>query len=233
MKKSPKVILIITIVSVVILATSYLYSISYHRADEISKEIFTSGSVTIEQENSVYIIFPPNQADINKGLIFYPGYKVEAIGYLPLLQQIAKKGITCVLVDMPLQMPMLGINAADEVYSLVPAIDQWYICGHSNGGDKAIKYLENNSDNLEGLILLGADSKKNCDIPTLIIYGTWDTTIDKSDLSGCENVVEIVDGNHAYFGNYGEAFFDGEAKISREEQQRQAVNAIYKFIIQE
>ena len=82
-------------------------------------------------------------------------------------------------------------------------------------------------------ILLGTYSKNNCDIPTLIIYGTWDTTIDKSDLAGCENVIEIVDGNHAYFGNYGEAFFDGEAKISREDQQLQAVDAICKFIIQE
>ena len=36
-----------------------------------------------------------------KGLIFYPGGKVEYTAYLPLMESLAQKGILCVLVRMP------------------------------------------------------------------------------------------------------------------------------------
>ena len=40
-------------------------------------------------------------------IIFYPGAKVEAEAYLPLLDQIRQTGVTCILVHMPFHMAIL------------------------------------------------------------------------------------------------------------------------------
>ena len=45
-----------------------------------------------------------------------------------------------------------------------------------------------------------------------------------------ENVVAIDGGNHAQFGHYGKQKGDPDATISREEQQRIAVDAIEDFL---
>ena len=38
------------------------------------------------------------------GIIFYPGAKVENTAYLPLLEQLEKKGYNCYLVNMPFKI---------------------------------------------------------------------------------------------------------------------------------
>ncbi|MBS5417627.1 hypothetical protein C7U55_03425 [Faecalibacillus faecis] len=38
------------------------------------------------------------------GIIFYPGAKVENTAYLPLLEQLERKGYSCYLVNKPFKM---------------------------------------------------------------------------------------------------------------------------------
>ena len=52
--------------------------------------------------------------------------------------------------------------------------------------------------------------------------------LEKVNLS--DEVYEIIDGNHANFGDYGKQKGDGEALISRELQQKQTVERIRVFI---
>ena len=67
-------------------------------------------------------------------------------------------------------------------------------------------------------------------LPTLAIYGSEDIKLDLTKLVDVQDKLEIVGGNHAYFGNYGEQKGDGTAIITREEQQEQTVDAMLDFI---
>ena len=131
---------------------------------------------------------------------------------------------------MPFNLAVFNINAADKIYDKLPQISNWYICGHSLGGAMASSYVGNNSDKVNGLILLGAYPVNDSGLPTLAIYGSGDIKLDLTKLEDVQNKLEIVGGNHAYFGNYGEQKGDGKAVITREEQQEQTVDAIISFM---
>jgi len=206
----------------------YVYTLDYYRADDTAAAVFTSGT-NIEDTGDTVVIRPSEAVDKGIGLIFYPGGKVAADAYVPLLEDLAGEGLTCVLVRMPMNLAVFNINGAEAVYDAFPEIGHWYLAGHSLGGAMASSYAGKHADRLDGLILLGAYPVNDADIPTIAIYGSEDIKLDRSKLEGV-NTVEIAGGNHAYFGNYGEQEGDGTASISREEQQRQAVAAIMRFI---
>lgn len=94
----------------------------------------------------------------------------------------------------------------------------------------ASQYMEKNHDKVEGLILLGAYPVNNAPVDTLVIYGPHDLLLDLEQVAKADQVYEIKDGNHAYFGDYGEQEGDGKARISREQQQEETVNRIMEFI---
>lgn len=213
-----------------ILGGFYIYTLDYYRADDIALQTLSSNDKSIVRTGSLTVFYPPKNTETGKGLIFYPGGKVEDIAYAPLLESIAGRGITCVLVKMPFNLAVFDISAADSVYGRFPEITGWYLAGHSLGGAMASSYCSHGAGSLKGLILLGAYPVNNADIKTLAIYGSEDVKLDKTKLAGTDNI-EIAGGNHAYFGDYGEQKGDGAASITREEQQRIAADAITNFIL--
>ncbi len=234
MKKKNRALKITTISILSLIAilflSFYLYTLDYYRADSSATSLLNDSNSNIEQMGDLTILYPPNIKDKNIGLIFYPGGKVEDISYLPLLKQISDKGITCILVKMPLNLAVFNTKAANNIIPKFENIDSWYLAGHSLGGAMASGYMENNYKRFEGLILLGAYPINDAPIDTLNIYGTQDIALDLSKLEGFENTYEIKGGNHAYFGNYGVQKGDGIPSISREEQQAIAVEKIMEFI---
>ena len=184
------------------------------------------------------IIFRPD--GVNAGLIFYPGGKVEYTAYTPLMKALAERGFLCVLLEMPLNLAFLNVNAADAVFSDFPEVENWYLAGHSLGGVAAALYTEKHVDRLDGLILLGAYStanlKEKC-LKLLSIYGSEDSILhikelekNRSNLPEDLTGVIIPGGCHAYFGAYGEQKGDGIPAISREEQILITAGEIENFI---
>ncbi len=209
----------------------YIYTLDYYRASDYVEGLIEESQHQIEVDGGLTIIRPEKEAEDQQGIIFYPGGKVEAIAYMPLLLQLADEGITCVLVEMPMNLAVFNINGADKVVEKYSDIDEWYLMGHSLGGAMASSYMDKNYEQYEGLILLGAYPLNEIDINTLVLYGTYDVMLDLTNMYMAEEVHEIVDGNHAQFGDYGVQEGDGEAKISREEQQRIAVAYIRDFVL--
>ena len=227
-KRKKKTFIAITITVAILLAlfgAFYIYTLDYYRADEAATIIFNNA---ISQGNLT--IFYPEDSNSKTGLVFYPGGKVEASAYAPILKAISDKGITCILVDMPFNLAVFGVNSADKIYEKFPEIDNWYLGGHSLGGAMASSYVNKNSDKLNGLILLGAYPINDSTLPTLAIYGSEDNGLDMTKLQNVVNKIELSGGNHAYFGNYGEQKGDGTASMTREEQQAVAVAEIISFI---
>ena len=228
MKKYKKTLLLSVVCIFVLTFASFFFYISdYYPADEVAISAMNRAPARVEDNLT---IFEPDTAG-DTGLIFYPGGKVEHTAYWPLLEQLRENGITCVLVEMPFNLAVFDANAADGVFELLPDIKNWYIGGHSLGGAMASSYASKHKERIHGLVLLG--SYIYGDYPpadALTIYGSMDMVLDKSKITYSENIVEIKDGNHAQFGNYGFQKGDGTAKITSEEQQLQAVDAILNFI---
>ncbi len=215
---------------VVIIAGFLIYVNDYYRASDDVDIIISEYSEIIETSGRYTIIYPSREKNLNTGLIFYPGGKVEAKAYIPLLLQIADQGITAVLVDMPFNLAVFNINAANQVLELVDTIDDWYLAGHSLGGAMASSYVNNHADKLQGLILLAAYPINDASLNTIQIYGTHDLVLDQEKLVSNVSSIEIDGGNHAFFGHYGLQKGDGVATISRKQQQAITVTSIIKFM---
>jgi hypothetical protein len=214
-------IIMIAVTGFLIWANDY-----YHAEDEAIAVIENEDSIQVI--DNLTIISPSVPGDT--GIIFYPGAKVEAIAYMPLLEKLKNEGFTCVLVKMPLNMAIFNADGAGRVYAEFTDIESWYMAGHSMGGAMASNYASKNQDKVDGLILLGAYIYG--DYPpskALTIYGTFNSNLEKN-INYTENIVIISGGNHAQFGNYGKQKGDPDATISAEEQQTIAVNAIVEFI---
>lgn len=218
-------------VLILLISAFFLYTSIYYKADDtvvtaLNKDI--KSGLAKEGQHSIII---PARTETDTALIFYPGAKVEAEAYYPLLSQIAQQGITCILVKMPFHLAVLDSSAADGIIQDMPEINNWYIGGHSMGGAMASSYMASHPDSISGLILLGAypsgeiDKKK-----ALVLYSTRDGILSREKLEGAKNVIPIEGGNHAGFGNYGKQKGDGDAFIQEDDQQEIAVNAILKFI---
>jgi len=240
-----KVLLASSIVVLCILITVGLIAVyvsDYYKADPTAIESFSSYTdtqcVQINKKAKAYF-----SSDYNTGFIFYPGGKVEHSSYEPLMRQIASKGVLCILVEMPFNLAVLDINAADGIRDLYPEISNWYIGGHSLGGSMAATYIENNSQHFKGLILLGSYSTNdlsNGGINVLSIYGSEDKIMNKdkyekykSNLPDTFSEFIINGGNHAYFGMYGNQKGDGVPTITNEEQIIITAEKILRFISEE
>lgn len=229
-RKGIKHILIILLVFLLVsFGAFFVYTSDYYRA-EINESDYQQAieDMTIRTQGDYTIVSPKEDSEV--GFIFYPGGKVDETAYLPLLQSLAKEGITCVLVKMPFHLAVFGVNKADEVYKLLPDVNQWYIGGHSLGGAMASSYALKHEEALSGVVLLGAYASGEHKIPVITIYGSKDEVVNKEKLLTSPNRKEIEGGNHAYYGNYGEQKGDGDATITRDEQQRISVSLIKDFI---
>lgn len=205
----------------------FWYVSDYYRAEDAALEVLAQGS-GISQQDNLTILSPTVSTDT--AIIFYPGAKVEAEAYLPLLDQIRQTGVACILVHMPFHMAIFDANAAEEVIARFPEYQHWYMAGHSMGGGMASKFASDHPDQVDGLILMGAYIYGDYpDEKALTIYGSLNQSVE-DHIDYTENIVEIEGGNHAQFGNYGPQKGDLPAAISSEEQQRQTVDAIETFL---
>ncbi len=222
-----RVLIVLAVVIIGMVAALFIYSADYYRADDVAQAVQKNNPNIVADGNLTII---PSATPSDTALIFYPGGKVEHTAYLPILQKLADNGINCVLVQMPFNLAVFNVNAADGVYAKLPEIKNWYIGGHSLGGAMASSYASGHKDKLSGLILLGAYIYG--DYPpadALTVYGTFNSDLEK-DIHYTENIVKIEGGNHAQFGNYGAQKGDPPATISAEQQQDEAVSAIVDFI---
>ena len=230
---------LLPVILLILIAGGVVYVNDYYHADPSAREVLSEEipGITITKETD-RLIFRPDE--VNAGLIFYPGGKVEYTAYAPLMKALAEKGMLCVLLKMPLNLAFLDVNAADAVFADHPEAENWYLAGHSLGGVAAALYAGKHPDRVDGLILLGAYSTANIketSLKAMSIYGSEDRVLNKNEYEkNRSNLPEdlreavIPGGCHAYFGSYGEQKGDGIPGISREEQILITAREIADFI---
>ncbi len=230
----------ITLALALIIGGFVLYTSDYYRADTDAIQVFSAGnSVTRTVLSNGVIAYGEPNSDI--GFVFYPGGKVEYTAYEPLMIELASKGIFCVLIEMPFNLAVLDMNAADGVCEKYPEIESWYIGGHSLGGSMAASYVANHTGDFDGIVLLGSYSTADLsatELGALSLYGSEDNVMNrekyekyKKNLPKDLTEIEIKGGCHAYFGMYGKQDGDGIPTISAEEQIRLTAEHILSFVL--
>lgn len=216
-----------------------IYVSDYYRADSEEISAFTADhSVKANEISDGILVFEPD--DAIAGFIFYPGGKVEYTAYIPLMSELAESGVLCILIEMPCNLAVLDMNAADGLCDDYPEIENWYIGGHSLGGSMAASFLAKHPEEFKGLILLGSYSTAEITLPVLSIYGSEDYVLNrekydkyKSNIESTLTEIVLEGGCHAYFGMYGAQKGDGTPSISNEEQIDLTAEEIIRFINKE
>lgn len=88
-------------------------------------------AVAVQRLEDGDIAFVPG--DPRAGIVFYPGGKVQAEAYAPLMRDLADRGLLCVIVCMPSNLAVLDANGADGVQGRFPAVRRWILMGRSLG----------------------------------------------------------------------------------------------------
>ena len=201
-----------------------------------------SGADITVQDTGDFVTFTPVANQPITGLIIYPGGHVDYRSYAPIARQIASRGYLVSIVRMPLSLPVLGVNKADEVRAAFPDIRYWVIGGHSLGGTIAASYAKTHSDEVKGLVLWASypsesDDLSTTDLKGLSTYGSNDMVLNMDSLNSTRVLLPpgtirqvIGGGNHAQFGNYGAQPGDGIATISAKDQQAQATDLTVRLI---
>ncbi len=222
----------LTILVMLLIAVMFYLS-DYYPADDTALACVDTAEIIDGK-----IVFAPEEPIA--GVIFYPGGKVQAESYAPLMQELAENDILAVLVPMPANLAVFGVNEADGIIDAYPEIDEWYMSGHSLGGAMAATYIAENATDFDGLILLAAYSTadiSNTELSVLSIYGDYDGVLNMEsyqqylgNLPADFDEIIIKGGCHSYFGAYGDQEGDGKALITREEQIEKTVDAILELI---
>lgn len=235
MNKKRKLLIGIAAALLIIVAACGIYVGDYYRADETAVAAMAGNPEVTVTKTKDMTVFAPESPEA--GFIFYPGGKVEYTAYSPLMLELAEQDIFCVLLEMPCNLAVLDMAAAEGIPEQYPEIDTWYIGGHSLGGSMAASYVAEHSEEYAGLVLLASYSTAElADIDVISIYGDQDGVLNREKYEEyrenlpADTVETVIEGgNHALFGSYGPQDGDGQAEISVETQIEIAVNALSAF----
>lgn len=229
-----KLLVIISSVLLITITCLIIYLNTYYHSDNVDNYLVSNEEVIVKKINEGYF-FDGKGNDI--ALIFYPGAKVEYISYAPLMNKLASNGIDTFLIEMPFNIAFFDKNKAGKIINKYN-YDNWYLSGHSLGGVVISLYAINNSNNIDGLILLASYPTKKIpdNIKLLSIIGKDDGVLNLNKYNSSKkyfptNTTELfIDGNHSNFGNYGMQKKDKQSSITKNEQQDETINEIIKFI---
>ena len=231
------IIVILAVFTAVVLAFGRMLP-----ADEVAQAAAISDTLVEVSDQPTIIAMVPKETALTRGMIFYPGARVDPAAYVPLLKPLAEEGILVVIPKMPLGFAVLDINKAAEIQSAYPQVTCWVIGGHSLGGSMAAEYVANHPQSIYGIVFIASYPAKNTslrddDLKGLSINGSLDGLATQEKINAVKNnfpqdsTFIVLDGaNHAQFGDYGAQVGDNEATMSQAAQQEATSRAILEFI---
>ncbi len=238
-KKKLILLIILAVLAVAVAAFAYYVSDYYHADSTAMAALKSTDSYTVVNTDDS-ITFAPTRNRSTTGIIFYPGGKVQPEAYSGIASKLAAKGYTTIIVKMPFNLAIFGVNKADDVIAKHPEINSWVIMGHSLGGVFASEYAVNHQDKIKGVIYLAAypsTNASNATFKALSIRGSLDNLTTAQDISDNKNkfpantiFITIPGGNHYNNGNYGPQSGDNNSTITSEQQQDATVGYILEFL---
>ena len=222
-----------------LIATTFLVSCS--SVPTFSRSAL-SASVKISEAWDKFILEPNNVPPKDLGVMFYPGGLIQPGAYLLALTPLVSAGYTVVVLKMPFDLAILDAEKGLASKTSVPGVKKWVVGGHSLGGVAAAMAVDKNPNAFVGLVFWASYPAKDNDLstrslPTLSISASNDglSTPAKVDAASVflprgTEVIVIKGGNHAQFADYGLQKGDGEATVTRQQQQSEANAALLSFL---
>ncbi|WP_448377860.1 alpha/beta hydrolase [Fervidobacterium sp.] len=238
------VLLLLTILIIAFITWAYS---PLKPAAEVKEYLQSSNYVEVIQEKNIYFIprnFKKNNFE-NVGIAFYPGGHVDYTAYAPFAYRLAEKGITTVILNVPLSFAIFDVDSAKTIINDTKFSDkEWFLAGHSLGGVAACEFLVKHPEligtRVKGIIFIASYPARDIShlpINVLCIYGSEDGVLPPKKIKEKKTLfppsteyVEILGGNHSQFGSYGLQKGDKEAKIRGYEQMSVVVKAIEEFL---
>jgi hypothetical protein len=197
-------------------------------------EVWRDHSVAVTSTDHSVILSPAGAAS-RTGLVFIPGAKVDPYAYMYKLSGIVESSRVTVVITRPtLNLAFFDQRPLSTFTDDAPAVDRWFVGGHSLGGVRACMLADDPS--VSGLVLFGsycANDLAGSGLEVLSIAGSVDGLSTPSKIAdarhllpGDADLVEIAGLNHAGFGDYGRQPGDLEATIPREEARAEITDAL-------
>jgi len=162
------------------------------------------------------IVLSPAAGATGQGLVFIPGAKVEAEGYIAtFIDTVVDDGVTVVITRPWLNLAFFDPRPLSTFTDLAPDVTTWAVGGHSLGGVRACQ-LAPDADALVLFASYCANDISASGIPVLSLSGSEDGLSTpqkiadaKKNLPADATFVEIPGASHASFGAYGPQPGDG------------------------
>jgi pimeloyl-ACP methyl ester carboxylesterase len=241
MKIAKKVILVLFSAVLIIMVGFSVWAYTPAKPMQAALDLVKASDI-VKIKNLSVLVFPPDQAKPQTGIIFYPGGRVDYRAYAPFAQSLSKEGFLVIIPRMPFNLAVFGFDSAKSIIQEYPDIKHWVIGGHSLGGSMAAQYLFENQDEIDGLLLVASYPASGDDL-TIYSGGVTSVSASLDGLATADDIeasklllpsstlfVLIKGGNHAQFGWYGDQAGDNPAIISREEQQAQLLQATLNLL---
>ncbi|KAB1188520.1 MULTISPECIES: alpha/beta hydrolase [Haloferax] len=214
------------------------FSVPYHGTPSSVQEVVDDPQVSVETTDGVHVLSPVN-ADSTVGLVFYPGGRVAPDAYYSTFAPVVKQtNVTVFIPEMPLNTALLDTDAAATIQRRNPAIQTWFVGGHSLGGVAACQYAS--SHEVQGLLLFASYCNvdlSNQSVAVLSVTGSADTVLDRENYQAAQARLpptatshEVQGMNHTQFGSYRGQRGDSPASISYDEAHRRLAEVVVPWV---
>lgn len=186
---------------------------------------------------SAIILAPLTSA--KKGMLLYPGGRIDPAAYAYKMAAIAQSGVVVVIAKPPLHLAPLDWRSPSHYTNMVPSITDWYVAGHSVGGVRACQ-VAGEGNQCKGLILFAAYCASTISasgMPVLSIGGDQDKLTTPDDINKNKHLLptttqyESVGGlNHAGFGDYGSQDGDGNMTLTDIQARDAITHYVTRFV---
>ncbi|WP_188969128.1 alpha/beta fold hydrolase [Deinococcus aerolatus] len=196
---------------------------------------------TLENQGGVFINIRP-AGEARTLLVYYPGGLVRPQAYEWLGRALAADGVQTVIPAFPLDLAVTGINRADVLIRKFGGDKTVVLAGHSLGGAMAAQYAKSHTEQLAGLVLMGAYpagnvSLRDTRLPVLSLLAELDGVAAPADVRGglsrlpaSARLTVIPGAVHSFFGRYGPQKNDGLPTVTRAVAEAAVLKEIRAFI---
>ncbi len=195
-------------------------------------------------EDGRFLTLRPKRVPERMGVVVYPGAYVDIHGYVPTLRPVAAAGYRVVIVPMPFELAVFGIDRALDVQAANPDVKRWALVGHSVGGAMGPLFASRHPEALAGVIIW--DSYP----PSMAEFAAYPKPVwhihrarpdgspppsfaaERGEFPPGSVWVPIRGGIHMQFGSFEAGGYqeDWPAGITRKEQQSQVTTATVRAL---
>lgn len=230
-------LIIAALAVLVIFATKFvLKAENGYEPGQVAEVYMVTDQDVVVESNMFSILFDGPGKE--RALLFYPADEVEEKAYAPMMYDLAKNGVDCIVAKMPLNRNNLDLfTLSDDIIMSEYGYKYWFIGGHGEGAGKAAEVAAKRSEKICGLICMAGFTRKDIsdvELKTLMIHGTlddiWQPSLFQKNAPANAQELPIVGGNYSQFGDFGLFEGDNMASISEGDQRIQSVEAIMAFV---